>query len=654
MEKEAYDKIINSLILRFCPFGEGERLTYVELFLKLAATHPMLAADSLLRKEMVGKIEETIGEIAQQISCSENNCRALIETAFNFFGLESKIIGISQLEKDIALRWITDVLKKWERIATGKQLIESVIKNTFKEMKKFSGESGMIFLMAEDIERKIEPENLTESFFWAVQSEIENNVYYKIVDEKICKFGNDSTVSLRFLRHLGFFQSTTNPSIITRAYEEFPEFLKDFSEIAVINQEWRKESKKYSDELAIFATICSILPSVLALRPIALLSDFNDGLATYQLNPFLAEDVKISINDAKMIYSILKDIVYFYDIWLGWDPVKYSGKPNIVFKIAASSPKSMEIIKQLNEIGFGTMSTVTFGFSQEISLIFAEIEGMIAAKKKNVFLTKSYLATIIGRTEDYLREVEAEKIIKGMKDDIFWKFYEEFSKEQHTKENRDGIIKEISSKKHLNSLTDERLIKFFDGNRPEFLVQKENDIKQAGIFVAHRVFRVFFGERLKMAQWFEKKFNLSFEEVSSIFDKIDLLPASKRRAEDSYLLLGASNITNVETAGQQSKVYLKSKEEGFSIEELKNSIEKQTDSEVLKRLLEIKEFQKIYEASDSLKNTLKEIGIDEDFGDRGMEDGEWEKYAAVERTMGEFKGSYSKLKDMAENSLLSA
>lgn len=652
MEKETYNKIISNIISKFCPFGEGERLTYVDLFLKLAVTHPTLAADSLLRKEMVGKIEETIGEIAQQISCSGNNCRALIETAFNFYGIESKTIGISQLEKDIALRWIMDILKKWERIATGKQLINFVVKDILKEMKKLSDENEMIFLMAENIEKKIEAENFIESFFSAVKSEIEKNIYYKMVNEKISKFGNDSVVGLRFLRHLGFFQSTTNPSIITGFYEKFPDFLNDFSEIAIINKEWRKDPKKYSDELVLFATIYSVLPSVLALRPIALLSDFNDGFATYQLNPFFEEDTKSSLNDAKTIYSILKDVVYFYDIWLGWDPTKYSGKPNIVFKVASSSPKSIEIIKQLNEQGFGTISTVTFGFSQEISLIFAEIEGMIMAKKNNVFLTKSYLATIIGRTEDYLREVEAEKIIREMEDDVFWKFSDDFLKEKRIKGDRKEITKEISSKKHLKYLTDERFLKIIGGNKLDFLTQKENDIKQAGIFVARRVFNVFFGERLKIAQWFEKKFNLEFEDVSSIFDKIDLLPASKRRPEDSYSLFNYSNITNAETPTQQLKVYLKSEEESFSIKEFENSIKNQTNSENLNRLLEIEEFQKIYEASPSLKNKLKEIGIDGNFGNRGMEDSEWRKYGAVEGLIKEFKESYSKLKNIVARTLL--
>jgi len=651
MEKDSYEKIISELVSKFCPIGGEERLGFADLFLKLAATNPMLAADVLLRKELVGKIEETIGEIAQQISCSGSNCRALIETAFNFYGLESKTIGISQLEKDITLRWITDVLKKWEKINTGKRTIELVIKNVLDDMEKVSKKNTMLSLMAKNIENKIRIENLVESFLIAAKSEIEENIYYKMVDEKICKFGNDSAVGLRFLRHLGFFQSTTNPSIITYAYEEFPELLKDFSEIASINQEWRKNPEKYSDELAIFATIFSILPNILTLRPIALLSDFNDGLATYQLNPFLNEDIKSSINDAKTIFSIIRDVVYFYDIWLGWDSKKYNGRPNLVFKVASSSPKAKETIKQLNEAGLGTMSTVTFGFSQEISLIFSEIEGMIEAKKKNIFLTKSYMATIVGRTEDYLREVEIEKIIKGMKDDVFWEFSREIFQEQSIKRDRKEIIKIISSKKYISSLTDERLIRFVGQNESEFLIQKENDIQQTGILVARRIFNVFFGERLKIAQWLEKKFNLPFEDVSFILDKINLLPASKRRAEDSYSLLGASNLTSVETLEQQSKVYLKSKTDGFLMDEFKDSIKKQANSELLKRLLEVEEFQKIYEASLSLGDRLREIGIEGNFGNKGMEDGEWEEYGAIEKTMEEFKEAYSKLKNMVAKAL---
>jgi hypothetical protein len=67
--------------------------------------------------------------------------------------------------------------------------------------------------------------------------------------------------------------------------------------------------------------------------------------------------------------------------------------------------------------------------------------------------------------------------------------------------------------------------------------------------------------------------------------------------------------------------------------------------------LEVEEFQKIYEASLSLGDRLREIGIEGNFGNKGMEDGEWEEYGAIEKTMEEFKEAYSKLKNMVAKAL---
>lgn len=650
MEKEIYNKIISWFISKFCPMGEGERLTYAGLFLKLAETHPFLAADALLKKNLVGKLEETIGEIAQQISFSGNNCRALFELAFNLYGLESKKIGLSQLERDISLRWIIDILKKWERIESGKQVIGRIINNFLEETKNAG---GMSFEIARNIEEKMAANSSVELFLKEVGFEIEQNIYFKMADGGMSKFGNDSAIGLRFLRHLGFFQSTTNPLIISKAYNGSSRLWEDFLEMAEINPEW-KSPEKYGDELAIFATINAVLPNVLILRPIALLSDFEDGLATYQLNPSLDEDIKKSLEDVAFINSVIKEILSFFDVWLGWGDQGLGGRPNLLFKVPSSSQKDLDITKRINENGMPTINTVTFGVSQEIFFLLGEAEGMIAAKKKGLPLARSYQATLLGRVEDYLREVETKEIIKELSKDDFGIFVKDLFGIVDVKGGRTEITNKILKEKILGSLDDGRIVRFFSDETAKIISKKEEDIKQSGILVACRVYDVFLGERLKISQFLEKRFGMDFDEISAILKKIDLLPASKRRAEDTLCLLGVPGVTNAETHDQQLRIFLKSKEPGFSLDEYKNSIKRIPDPELIKRLSENKEFREVFELSKETKKILEEMGIEKNFGDDGRELNDWKKYGGVEKIMGDFRESYNKLKEAVTERLKTA
>jgi len=186
----------------------------------------------------------------------------------------------------------------------------------------------------------------------------------------------------------------------------------------------------------------------------------------------------------------------------------------------------------------------------------------------------------------------------------------------------------------------EALKKYYGEETASTLKRLEEDIHCSGIFVTRKVYQIFFENKLKILGWLEKKFKLSYEQAELVFDRIDLLPASKRRANDTYLVLGAPNVTNTEFPDQQLKVYLESTKEDFKLDNYRQSIRAEIDSDVLQRLLETKDFQRIYELYPEISKKLKEIGIEGNFGDKGMEPKEWKNYGAVIKTMAEFKNAH--------------
>jgi hypothetical protein len=64
--------------------------------------------------------------------------------------------------------------------------------------------------------------NLLVNFLKGAEKEIKANIYYRMVKEGRCRFGNDYALGLRWLRHLGFEQVSTNPVLAARAYQDEP------------------------------------------------------------------------------------------------------------------------------------------------------------------------------------------------------------------------------------------------------------------------------------------------------------------------------------------------------------------------------------------------------------------------------------------------
>ncbi len=58
------------------------------------------------------------------------------------------------------------------------------------------------------------------------------------------------------------------------------------------------------------------------------------------------------------------------------------GRPNMVIKVAATSPAARTITRTINSFGFGSNITVDYSVSQEATLILEEMEGMAKAIRK--------------------------------------------------------------------------------------------------------------------------------------------------------------------------------------------------------------------------------------------------------------------------------
>lgn len=642
-----------------------------------------LAADTILNKEIRGKLCNILGDAIRQLSlkfvqdpgCRERCFEVLVEVGLNLIGIERLRVGFSDEEAKEALRIVVEALKWWESVDRGRGRVRgpyqerkpehergisnaamAVVKRLLGDMKKVLLGNSMVARLAEEIEKGLDEENLMASFMVSAQKAIRENIYYRIVSDGISKLGNDSATGLRWVRHLGAVQVSSNPVIAARAFRENPELWKRFKELSKAHPEWSEDPERFEDEIAIYGTIVSLLPNLLDFRPIALLSNFHDGLVSLQLNPFKASSLEGSLGDALKIYGILQGILKEYDAHLMPNTeIEGRGRPNVVFKVAGSDMEAIRITEALNSLGMGTNDTVTYTVSQEVALTFAAMRGLAKAVKVGIPITQVYITNMEGRLEDHLREVEAERLLKAALEKVADRdayimrlaeglgALEEVSKASSHAEG----ISILCSKRYLRSLMDPRFKEALRGmNMDEKALSRlEEDIRLSGVFVTRRVFKLAFQpeNRPKWERWLQETLGLSEAEAHEVLDKVDLLPSSKRRAEDTLLVLagrGIENVTNTEFPDQQLRVWEFSRQEGFELTQFENSIGAQPDDAALKRLLSIGDFRKAYELTTELSERLRKIGIEAPLEDGGLKPEEWSRYGPAAKTMREFGDAY--------------
>jgi len=673
--------------------------------------HVRLAADHLLHKEMIGKLENVIRNIIRKLdivfhtsilSLGEGveektnilNCariyELMLEMALNFSGLESKkIIGFSEEELEKAVELIRRALNDWEnfersilgRAEIAKAVVEGMLAEMKKVMSKFYRPPGsMLSYMAKEIEKRLKEDSIMESFLTAAIDQLKNNIYYKIGEVGLCLFGNDYALGLRWMRHLGFVQVSTNPVLAAIAFEDDPSlwegykvesFCDDFKKVVEKHPYWFKDPEKYGDEIAAYGTEVSIWPNLAVFRPIAIASNMFYGMISLQLNPNIADDYEASVRDAFRFYRDAEDFLKKYDSYLlwGYSEIIERGRPNIVFKVSGSSPASNRITTELESHGIGTNNTVVFTVSQEVWSTIAKMEGRAKAVKRGIPLTTVYVTNMGGRLDDHIREHVAEKLLMralGRFEDKEGKIRELAEKlgalEAVEKcESLEEKVRVVCSRKYLRPMNKDPFIDLLTeagiggSSREEvakYLSDLEYYIGMGGICVTKRVYQIFFTpeNREKWIKYLQKEYGLTREQAEEVMRGIHVLPASKRKPIETLDTLASKNMVNTEFPNQQMKVLMESLKESFDVEKFRETALIPPDQKIVKSLLEREEtrdeFRKAWELTPKLIEILKRAGIKnaEDYGDRGLRPEEWGEFGATVKTMNEFIRGYNEFK----------
>lgn len=658
--------------------------------------YPQLAADHLLHTEMVGALSETVGNVIRQLNLEfarseispeepqeiqKTKIRArqrayelLVEVALNIIGTEANRVGFSSEETELTFGEIMNALKTWEKnevstMALLKTTVANAVSERFiEDAKKVAKGESLVSSMASEIESSLDRSSPASSLVMASRRSIEGNVYFRMAKLGLCKFGNDYAIGLRWLRHLGFVQVSTNPVLAARAYEDDSNLWGEFAKTIKLHPEWHDQPEQFADEIAMEATMTALWPNLAIFRPIALLSKLHDGLVSYQLNPGVADSVELSLKDAIRIYSSASRFLAEYDSYLlwGYSRVPERARPNIVFKIAAQSPAAAQITTALNEMGIGTNNTVTYTVGQEAELIIAAMKGMAKARKMGISITQTYETNMGGRLESHLREIEAERILRqtlkssSNKEAILTTLAERLHalKEFEKFHGIDDRIRILCSFQFLKSLINPSFVEAVTPQGSdekvrrqivETLTEMENAIGHSGTLIARKVYWIFFSSenRIKWLNHLRSQYGLAKNQAEDILSKIDLLPASKRKPEDTLLTLGRKNVTNTEFPSQQLALSNASRQEGFNLMHYDNSMTHPANPSVLRSLSNVSDFRLAYGISPDLSKRLNAIGIECEPDVEGLLQNEWGAFGAVVKTMTEFNRAYSTFRDVA-------
>lgn len=644
-----------------------------------------LAADHLLFPEINGQLSKTMGDFIrrlhllfitsrplpksssqsflQNLSLRQYAYEVLLETALNFFGLESR--WLDPVEKEASIQFILNTLEEWEGIERKEgefSIASAVIEKFLLRMKRVQKGNSMVAKTALRIEEALgSRKNLFPQFLNKAKEEIQGNIYYQMVNQGICRFGNDYALGLRWLRHLGFEQVSTNPVLAARAYQDDPSLIETFKEEVKRHprfRQWSETPSRYAEEIALYATLLALWENLYVFRPIFfnLRESSGGGVVSFQLNPNIAHLVEESIRDVFLAFSLAQEKLTLYDQYLlaGYRMDGERGRPNLVIKVAATGPSARVITRTINSYGFGSNITVDFSVSQEATLLLEEMEGMAEAIRKGIRPTQLYMTNMGGRLESHLREVKLEELFRELKEKIGEQRATEkvlkLSESNGTKEKvlraktyEEKVIEATRYANGQRSMNEPVFEALTEVASKESLERWEEVIGKSGTLVARRVWQLFFSSenRKKWISYLIKRKGISEDQAEFILDRIYYLPASKRKPFDTLWTLSSKNLVHTEFPDHQENVRRMAEEAGFELEEFKESISGSFSDEVLQQLYQIEDFVRAYEITPELSEIFKEAGISGDFGQKGLLPSEWPSFGPVLKTLSEFKSAYN-------------
>jgi hypothetical protein len=650
--------------------------------------HPTLAADHLLFPEITGALpavvagvirqlnirfaqsrleaDESEAVVARKIQDRQFSYETLLEMAINFTGLESRWLDAE--ERREAGRSISAALAEWEarESAEGKTSVAAaVVRRWLARMKLVQKGASMVARTAVRIEEALDfGKPVVLEFLRKAQAEIEGNIYTRMVREGRCRFGNDYALGLRWLRHLGFEQVSTNPVLAALAYQDDPTLGRTFQADVKSHRkftQWKAQPEKHGDEIALYATLLALWDNLHVYRPIFfnLAGSSGGGVVSFQLNPNIAHLVEESVRDVFAAFAEAAEDLRIYDNHLlaGYPATRERARPNIVIKVAASSPAAREIARSINAFGFGSNITVIYSVGQEVTMILEEMAGMAGAIKKGIVPTQLYMTNMGGRFESHLREVKLEGLFAELKRKLgeaeALTRVNQLAAANGTKPKVDAAkgyeSKAVAATRFGSQRTiDANVITALTGvASEEELKSWEDVIGKSGTLVARRVWGIFFSEqnRGKWLDYLVRKYQLTQAQARLVLERVCYLPASKRKPQDTYWTLTGTNMVHTEFPNHQENVRKMAEGEGFQLSDYVESIQGEFPPEVVKKLNTIPDFRKGYELNAELTRVLREVGIAGSFGTGGHTPEQWPDFGPVQKTSAEFKAAYDKFRD---------
>jgi hypothetical protein len=640
----------------------------------------LAAADHLLVREPRNDLDTVIEKLTAQLpdflslhpNLRRNAFTTLLRIGLNLVGLDVRVARIPAATIDRALMTLKENTRSLE--VSWSQSSRDAINSFLEGMASVNSQDSLPGYMAAKIREHLTSEIRLSRFIDAFATVARQTIYWKMVEEGLCKFGNDYARGLEILRHLGFCQVSTNPVLAAKAFDEDPTLVKEFEKEINKRANWKQDPRAHGHDMVMQATLLALWPNLEVFRPLALLADNRDYMISFQLNPNIADDSQASLEDAKRAYNIVKDHLAAYDKCLG---LQNPGKtaPNLVFKVAGSSKAARRITRELNTAGIGTNNTVTFTVAQEVQLIIDALDGKARAIRSGKNVTRTYETNMGGRFVSHLRESEAVRIFleiarrkgEGTTIDLLIRLGNGLKLSNQEME-RVRVAPTLAQKaeivcayRNLKSLTHDTFIEVASeaGLDKSQVEELEIDLRKAGTLVAKRVYSIFYEKvsHEKWMAWLQREYGLRLADAITVLDSMDVLPASKRIPEDTYDTLGSRNMCNTEFPNHAKAVQLYAEGSNFKLTSYRDAVLQSPDMRLISRLMKVHEFVIGYESTEKVSTQLVQAGIlsrVQDLGMGGIPEEGWHDFGAVRKTMSEFREAYEKFLDRCVKQAIAA
>jgi hypothetical protein len=649
--------------------------------------HCGLAADHLLLPEIAGSLAAVVADVIRQLDLrlamtgpGASDARAavdrirvrqfayqtLVEMAMNFAGLESRWLDAG--EKRRATESIRAALAGWEAREAAEAPVSvaaAVVQHMLDRMKLVQRGASMVAGIAARIEGRLDfARPVLLRFLECAGAEIEGNVYTRMVRGAHCRFGNDYALGLRWLRHLGFEQVSTNPVLAALAYQDDPTLGEVFRREVRAHRKfaaWTAAPEASADEIALYATLLALWDNLHVFRPVFfnLADESGGGVVSFQLSPNIAHLTEASLRDVFTVVAEAADDLRVYDDHLlaGYTAVRERARPNIVIKVAGSSPAAREIARTINGFGIGSNVTVVFTAAQETTLILDEQAGMARAIQKGIVPTQVYMTNMGGRLESHLREAKLEELFGRLRDQVGERQALERVRRLAAANGATDAVDRASgyeakvvaaTRYGVQRTIDDRVIQALEGVMTEQELRTwEDAIGKAGTLVARRVWGLFFSpaNREKWLHYLCRTHRLSRDQAERVISRIHYLPASKRKPQDTYWALARRHMVHTEFPNHQENVRRLAESPGFDLAPYLESAMAEFPPAIVERLYGIADFRSAYELTPELNDTLRQAGIEGDFGSGGLRPEQWPDFGSVRKTVAEFKGAYDAFRD---------